>query len=251
LRTTTGFVFPIRATRRRNSRGSAKDRAAWIVLGEVGEEVVLGQAGSIPEVDEPGNAEAGVLEALEERLPQGATLRDERDLPARGEPPREGGVQLHAFGAVDDPHAVRADDLQVVAVDQRAELLFEPRPFSAALLEPGRDDDEMNDPLPTAFLDRAQDDVPVDRENRQVDVRRQLADFRGTREAEHLGVLRVDRMEASAVAAVLEVLEDRSRDRPGFRARTDNGDRPRCEETPQILSHPPPSPARSAKRAPP
>src|SRR5665213_3522573 len=198
-----------------------RDRLRRIVLLEERQQIVLVDVGLVAETDDRGDAHLRGAAEPDDRHPDAARLRGERDAPLdvvrRAE--RRAQVLRRVVEAVDvrphQAHVVLAPDL----------LDLELARFVAGLGEPGRDQHRARDLLLAALDERRGDELRGDREDCDVDLARDLLD-RGVRlVAEDLVGFRIDRIDLAFVASVDEVLHHGVADLALFARGADHRDR--------------------------
>jgi hypothetical protein len=118
---TIGLEREIRRAMRENLRGFPndsrymQDHVGVRVVLPVQQQVVAGDVGLVAHRHERRDPEPERVDVLEHREAERPGLRRHRHPPLGGEGLREGPVHPHVVVAVEQPHAVRADDPQAVA----------------------------------------------------------------------------------------------------------------------------------------
>ena len=103
-----------------------RDHRRARVVGPVGEQVVARYVGLVADRDEVGQADAALREAVEQRQPERAALRQHGDVAGRRPVRREGGVERHRRIGVEHSHAVGPHHAHAAGAHQRGEPLLQP-----------------------------------------------------------------------------------------------------------------------------
>ena len=105
---------------------------------------------------------------------QGTTLRRERHVSSGRKDRRKRRVQSYVGTHVEQPHAVGADHPHTVPTRLLDEGILPRAPLAARLREAGRNHNERLDAGRGAIVDRRQDGIRRDGDDREIDVRWQL-----------------------------------------------------------------------------
>ena len=201
-----------------------------VVLLPVLQEVVARHVGAVAGADERREAEAAVVDLLEDRRAEGSRLAEEARPAARGHHRREGRVERHGRVGVDDAERVGADQPQPVGARQPDEPALPQPALLAGLGEARGDHDEAVDALGRAVEDDVVHRLGRHGHDGHVDVAGDLRDGGVRRQAGHRVGARVDGVDPSGEVAHHQVAHQRPADGVLAPAGADDGHGPGVEE---------------------
>ena len=195
------------------------------------EQVVRGDVRLVADRDEGREAEAALGRLLEQREPERAALRRERDATRRQRARRERGVQ--AEDGHGDAEAVRADEPRSVRSHEREQLLLALGAFGADLGESRGDHAQRLDALPQCLLCRLEHAAAGHADDCEVDWIGDLLDRRVRAHACDGLAVAVDGVRGAGEVRSEDVAEELTADRAAALRRADDGDGGRSEERPE------------------
>ena len=205
-----------------------QDELGFVIVLPPLEQIVRGDVGLVADRHERREAEAPLRSLLEQRQPERAALRRERDRAGRQRPRAEGRVEPEPRHR--DPEAVRADEPAAVCANEAEQALLALAALGADLGEAGRDDAERLDAAHERGLGSVEHVRPRQADDCEVDDLGDITDRLVRRHAAHRLAVPVDRVRRAGEVRRQNVSEQLAADRAPAARGADHSDRLRLEE---------------------
>jgi hypothetical protein len=209
-----------------------QDHLGSRVLRPETQDVVPRDVGLVANGDELGEPETESRRLIHHREADRSALGEEPHAPFDGDGRRERAVEADIRIGVHDAHAVRADQPHAGGATHLEQLALTLRPLAAGLREPCGDHDEPAHPLLGALTRDGEHVSGRNRDEGEVDLRRDVEDAREPGDPLNRVRARVDRIHDAVEPAFQEVQEEPSADRAGVARGADDGDHLRDQERP-------------------